>query len=737
MSDKKQEDIIQAAQKIESEILAKESHLKIAVVGDIIGIVIKTISLPEFQGAWKKEIAAKFYQLTGLVDEDGRPKAEEKEFFRMNVGLAHILRLLKNEAGLRVSFWPQQRLANRQYLALEYVSDQTKKLQEYHALLETFVNKSPNFGTKQEEICARVTLSMIALDGIFMANADGLISRVMKDKIHLDFDMPMIEVPISNKDGAQLKHYFLGKYTVGCLKIMMPRATKVGKMFPDDWQMTNAHHKKRLRRVMLEGFIVELWKQTFPGRSVPEYLDMKLWIKSSRLSCVLGGVPFIGIAHLRNRLRGAQIPVEAGKDKITDSALEIEKKGVNPFQWVRSMHQIIRTQEKGDKKLKLKHIRNLAGQLKQELNQAKIDGHIDEDENILADWLLWMIGQERFKDMRLSTYQGYISSVANRVFPLPDKRSLKRLNNEQWIQMVTEIATDVDYMPSSRRAAITHLKVLNDYMHQRQLAPRIDFKNYAFRVLREIAECPVIFPHEVDELLRMANSDNLWLAILLAFYCGLRCEEICYLRPEGFENDYRFVVGRSKLPSSRRTISHGLLIPEKHQKRMNSIIKKRQSEGSTYLLEEDWDNPVPTRKLSKQMSRLLTKNNSSIQKMHALRHGFASWQLVRYYMLVDHQLRHDVRVGRFHLNLDGRHEWFNDCMLADFAELIGGVRWRIDFDHKGYCVAGATDLLMISKLLGHANRFTTLENYTNTLGWITRYYLLKREDKIICPMVVS
>ena len=70
-------------------------------------------------------------------------------------------------------------------------------------------------------------------------------------------------------------------------------------------------------------------------------------------------------------------------------------------------------------------------------------------------------------------------------------------------------------------------------------------------------------------------------------------------------------------------------------------------------------------------------------------------------------------------------------MLGDFAELIGGVRWRMDYENKGSCTAVATDLIMISKLLGHASRFTTLENYTNTIGWLCRYFLQKREAKLM------
>jgi len=784
MSEANLDKILQAGDQIKNEILAKESHLMIPVVGDIIQNVIKVLKEPEFKGQWNRTIASKFYHLAGLINKKGQLKANEKELFRVNVGLEHILKLLKKEAGLRVSCWPQVRLANRQYLALEYypykgvskrkksnkkkdedkkdedkedekdedkkdedkkdedkdgedkkdekkADDQLRQLQEFHALLQTFVKSSPNFGTKQEEICARLILSMIALDGVFGGNADGLISHVTKNRVHLDRDMPLIEVPLSSKKQANLKHYFLGRYTIKCLKILMPRATKAGVIFPDDWLMTSKHHKKRPRRIELEKLLTELWRKTFPDRSLPEYMDVNCWIKSSRLSCALGGVPFIAIAHLRNRLSGAQIPVLEEHTTPTPSLADAGKENGDSFKWVRSMHQAIRRQEVPDEKLNLRSIQPLACELKRDMEQAKSDGVIGENEINLADWLIWMIGQERFKDMRLSTYQGYISSVANRVFPLPDNKSLKDLTGDDWTQIIKDLAANEDYMPSTRRTAITHLKVLNAYMNQQGLAPKVDFKNYKFRVLREIAECSVIFPHEVDQLLARTQSDKLWLAIMFAFYCGLRCEEVCYLRLTGFESNYRFVIGRSKLQSSRRTVPHGMLIPEKHQERLQDILMDCRVRGDEYLFEEEDGFPIPTWKLSKRVGRLLVKNESRVKKMHALRHGFASWQLVRYYMLVDHHLRDDVRVGRFNLDLDGRHEWFQDEMLGNFAELMGGIRWRMDYENKGNCTALATDLIMISKLLGHASRFTTLENYTNTIGWLCRYYLQKREAMIM------
>jgi len=228
-------------------------------------------------------------------------------------------------------------------------------------------------------------------------------------------------------------------------------------------------------------------------------------------------------------------------------------------------------------------------------------------------------------------------------------------------------------------------------------------------------------------VLDATTSDNQWLSVLLSYYCGLRCEEICYLTPNSFETDYRLVISRSKLTSSRRSVPWKLLIPEEYQDCMQDIVSSRLATGSMYLLRENMQRPMPTWKLSKQIGRLLVRCNSSVRKMHGLRHGFASWNLFRYFMLVDNQFRRDVQTGRFMSDIVGRHPLFGDRSLANFSEVIGGAPWRYSFKVNGECVSCATDFIILSKLLGHANRFTTLEHYCNSLGWVVHYFLLRRE----------
>ncbi|WP_176958136.1 tyrosine-type recombinase/integrase [Mariprofundus sp. KV] len=673
------------------------------------------------------------------MDEKRYALCNEEEQFFCNVTLSWILHGLQTSSGLRISHWPEVHLRARQYLAIEYDHLDFDRLFEFHKLIRELTKKSVNNGHNHKDAFARLIFSLIALDGVVVENADGRIVDLEKNMIHLNCDMPLIELPMNRKKNRQLKHYYLGDYSLGCMKVLYQRAKKDGSIFPEGWQMTRDHKKKRPRRIYLEAFLQSLWRSVFPDRPVPDYLDVEFWIRSSRLSMVLNGVPFVCLADHRNRIRGAQIPLEqllADEEEVSNvasqAASDISLDNEHEYTWLKTLHVLVRKSDVSSTGGKV--TLGDAGTLRKEFEKSLIDGESNgrcvKDEKVLGRWLIWMMKQKRFQNMRLSTFRGYISAVINRVLPLPDGKSIVKMNANEWKAAIRDLASNEDYMPSSRRTAISHMKVLNEYLHEQGIAPKIDFTDYSFRVSRTTAKCAVIYPHEVDEVINPADNENIKIALIFAFYCGLRCEEVCYLTVKGALDEYRLLVGRSKLFSSRRTFPYGLFVPEEHLDFLKSYIQQRLSDDATWLLIGEEDEPIPTWKLSKQVGRLLKSKDARVQKMHGLRHGFASWQLVRYYMLVDKQFRKDTRVGRLSIDLDGRHPWFEDQMLAQFAEVMGGASWRHSYEEDGHCYGNATDMILISKLLGHASRFTSLENYTNTLGWISRYYLRRREHHI-------
>jgi len=725
-----------AATHMVHELRLREASLRNTYVIRVARLMLDVIRGTDFAGIWTKKYTSAFF---GRMGCSGLSVRSEKELFQITVTLVYLLRSLSGTSALKIRHWPHVELMARQYLAIEYDADDFERLPDYHRLVRQLLQRSANFGINQKELCARLILSMIALDGVIFNNADGQIASLEKDMVHLEPDLACIELPMI---GEYQKQYFLGGYSLACMRILYQRAKNKGPIFPKVWQVIKRGEKgsnrKRSRSIDLEGFLAELWRSAIPNRPVPDDLDAPFWIRLSRLSLAVSGVPFVCVAHLGSRFRGAQLPVAEVDDAAEAKSRTVELDGDmdevdQGFQWLRSLHGLFRIHDSSqhDKPI-LKEAHAFRQDFLTAFEGAEKSGECSEDEALLARWLIWMMNQKRFGELRLSTFRGYLSAISNRVIPLPDDKSLSEIDAAEWKRAIVTLAFNDDYTSSSRLTAITHMKALNEFLHVQGLAPKINFSNRDFRVYRGVAECDVMFPHEIDVLIEaVSNRPNMAVALIMAFYCGLRCEEICYLTVQGALDLYRLLIGRSKLKSSCRTLPYGLLMPQEHLTLLMEVIEDRVRSGSTYLIQHDNDEAMPTWKLSKQVCRLLESRNARVQKMHALRHAFASWQFVRYFMITDRQFRKDVRVGRFHLDLDARHSWFGQPMLADFAEVCGGSQWRWELDEYGECQAKATDMMILSKLMGHANRFTTLENYANSIGWVCRYYLRRREASFL------
>jgi len=725
-------EIVDAIEQLAEDIHQRENNLKKPVIADIMPFVLQTVKRENFSRKWNKDCCYSFYQTMGISDSDGHSLVNREELFRINIALSYVLSHLKQSIKLSVSYWPYVNLFPRQHLAIDREAESSERLNDYHHLLLTLISSHPNRGTSSEDLCARIILSMIALDGVVVRLADYRIAMLKKESFCLK-QLKFVKIPMGKKNRHVFKQFPLCNYTQNCLRFLLQRAKSDGSIFSDSWVVAK-DHKKTKRRQILERMLHDIWFQTFPDRDIPEYLDVKYWIKESRCSLEILGVPYICIASLTNKIHGAQLPMNhsVNSNNISIPA-EIQDEAEDDILNFHLLDQFHKEIKKFDKKEPVKKVGNvLSVKFDKQLRCWRGEGLYNKNEELIAQWLIWMLRQKTFADLTLSTFKGYLSIISNRVVPLLDKSSFLSLSEDAWKHLAELVVDNPDYMPSSRRQALAHMEKFHYFLMKiSDDVPDIDFKDYRYRIVRDFAECDVIFPHEVDRLLDSLNSNSeTWLGILFAFYCGLRCEEICYLRIDDLSDEYRLVIGRSKLESSTRTLPYGMLIPKKYLGVLRALITRREGDGQVYLICDGSSIPILTDTLSKRIGRLLKRNGCRVQKMHALRHGFASWQLVRYYMLVDPEFKAFMMDGRIHHDIDASHCWFSQEMLAQFAEVIGGIPWRAHFLEHGRCLSTSTDLVPISKLLGHVNRFTTLENYTNSLGWLNCYYLNRRLKRI-------
>lgn len=679
------------------------------------------------KGSWTQKMTAKVHKNLGITTESDQPtQKKRRELFRTNVALSYVLKNMMKMARLKVRKLPSVNFFPRPYLSLERTEKLIQSIDDYHMMLVELLKKSPNINTPKSEMFSNLMLAMIALDGQLSGIGDRKLSLLKKEDVHIG-DISSIDIRIGKETSRPIvyKRYPISDYTASCLKFVLKRTPDDGYLFPEEWRVKG--HKKTIRRKDLESFIANLWFKTFPHRNVPVFFDVPFWIKISAISMEELGVPYFIIANGRNKIRAAQI----SKGNLLTKRWTFTRGAVNGgFTLLSEIGSLLDEFDKKDKTVKTK--RMLVANIRSIVENTDKKVNISRNEHLIVGWLKWFLQQKKSKDITISTFRGYTSTLSNRVVPFLHGDCFDQLKLEEWEKLIENVSTDVDYASSSRRKSIIDIRSFYTYLQgEYPNLPIVDFDDYRFRVSRDYPECPVIFPSEVEKILAtLTPGSTTWLAVVFAFFCGLRCEEICHLGVDDFQAATRLVVRRSKLESSRRTVPWGWLIPEPYYQIIQSIIADHKLKGYEFIIHDGDGFQLNNDTLSKSVGRMLIKKDATVQKLHGLRHGFASVQLFRYFMLSDSKFYADFMAGKVVAGLDPSAHLFRDEMMEKMALIIGGMPWLSAWRQKRQCPGTSTDLIPISKLLGHASRFTTIENYFNSTTWIQRYYLDQRIERI-------
>ncbi len=679
------------------------------------------------KGGWNQKLTAKVHKNLGITTESDRPtQKKRRELFRVNVALSYVLKNMVRLAGLTVRKFPAVNFFPRPYLSLERTEELIHSIDDYHLMLVELLKKSPNIKTPKTEMFSNLMLAIIALDAALSGISDRKLALLKKEHIHIG-KISSIDIRIGKETSRPIvyKRYPISDYVASCLKFVLKRTPDDGYLFPDAWRVKG--HKKTIRRKDLEQFLAGLWIKTFPSRNMPDFFNVPFWIKISVVSMEELGVPYFIIANGRNKIRCAQIP----KGNILTTRWMFNRGDIQgEFRLLSDIQSLLDEFDKKDKTLKTKQ--QLVEGIRSVVEETDQKANISRNEHLIVSWLKWFLRQNKSKDITISTFRGYTPTLSNRVVPFLGGACFDQLKQKEWEELLESVATDVDYATSSRRQSITHLRSLYAYMQgEFSDIPEVNFDDYRFRVSRDYPECPVIFPSEIEKILAaLAPGSITWIAIVFAYFCGLRCEEICHLGVDDFQTASRLVIRRSKLDSSRRTVPWGWLIPQPYYKKILSLIADNKSYGYEFIIHDGDGYQLKNDTLSKRVGRLLVSKGATVQKLHGLRHGFASLQLLRYFMLVDSKFCNDFLSGEVVHDLDPGAHLFQEEMMEKLALIIGGMPWLSSWRQHRQCQATSTDLVPISKLLGHASRFTTIENYFNSITWIQRYYLDQRIERI-------
>jgi integrase len=750
-SGKKIISVSEALDLLEQEYSKNRARLKKNHIREVIHALRDVILREDFNNIWSQKWIEKFNthkNITNVIKKaENKAKqncsspeaANWQKKFEITIMMAELIMRLCRVSELTDRSKIKVYLTLRQRLAVTKDEELYQLIDCYHEMLRVLAKKNFNIGTDSDDIFPYLILRLIAIDGVCDGRADWRLSHLTIDQVFLD-GFPSIHIRSGQQRNGKYEHkqYSITKRSSYWLQILSQRAKRNDDklyLFSACWRKS-AKYKNAVRRKSLKVAIETLWYQACPDRQLPVKFDATMWIKMAQISFEVLGMPYMCIANMRNQLRGAQLPEyntqeSKGFIRSGEAAPLLDRQGQDMLVRIQRLFRgfDLKSTSEHDRK-------NLAIEIEKEIRKTMAyaqDMPIKWFHN--AEWIKWLLEKKEFANLTLSTIKTHTSTISNRVLTENESSDFTTLTADGWRHLAESIACDDDYTSSSRRTSLTHLRRFHVFLRIiNSGVPNIDWGSYSLRVSRHFAECAVVYPHEIDRWLhQLFTGSKEWVSAILGFYCGLRAEEIFHLTPNDFESDVRLVISRSKLDSSRRTIPVSWLIPEAiYGELLERVNQISDSHGPDSSIVDPYDKLQCPSSLSKAIGRSMKKHGLRVSKMHALRHGFASLQLIRYFMLVDPKFSRSFYKGDVcPSGCDPTHSWFQKDSLANFALVVGGMRWYNDYSQKGACIGRSIDMVPISKLLGHSNRFTSLENYMNSLQWIQRYYMNQRETRII------
>jgi len=733
------------------ELFSVHEAEKAQQVKKIINVMTAVLSVAEKKEkwpTWKKSDTESVYKHLSLPERpDKLNPAYKKELYQTNRMLCRVFDYLKKKTGMKVAKMPPLNFFPRAHQAVVQDDEAFELLDEYHQILTWYQSRRPNYGANHDHLRQDSMLIFIAFDGVLRKDADYRLAYLQEHQVCCDSGAH-IKLPLGKKAGYvnMTRVYPIGSLSQSYLKILLPRVKRVqGKfyLFPREWrQKTKA---KVSRRVDLDERLQEVWRIVHPGKAVPAHWNIGMWIRLGQMSLSQSGVPYMAIAALTGKLRTAhlqrepeyqpgieRIPAvnkEVSPEKKSESVYDVKHDLLAEMLFLTVRSVLLRRGYKewhmGPKKEAAAEIVNLMSEYAEFLECTP-------NVRLLLDWVVWMLSGQKYRKNKISTFLGYISVLPCRLLPIMGNKIISDLSIDEWTELASYMASDMEYAASSRRQTMTHLKSFYEFLEQsHQAVPGVAWDNYAFRISKEIPEAYVVSPAEVDVLLASLDSgDHRWVAIILAFYGGLRCEEICGLKPSDLLDDYKLQIGWSKRQTSRRSVPIGWLIPEPYWPQLLKIIKEKRAKGNLRIVSELNGEPIRPNTLGKRIARMLATQKISISGIHSLRHGFASWVLMRYFMMVDPGFYSSVLTGDVCGFVDHSAPIFTDTSFIKLARTFGGAVWEHDWMTVKCCPGKPTDIAVIAMLLGHTNRFTPTENYFNSMEWVVRHYLNQRYARI-------
>lgn len=340
------------------------------------------------------------------------------------------------------------------------------------------------------------------------------------------------------------------------------------------------------------------------------------------------------------------------------------------------------------------------------------------------------------KVLRVSTIRRYLSCFISRLIEVADGDNLLLYSAEEWQNLYETILSKAP----KRGDVCQNLRDFHEWLVNQYGVDPLDFESIDGYALSEHrVHAKLISPVDLDRAIEALSSNvpselkhlqKIAVFILqLAFYCGLRRNEVLFLRikdVQGSNDPYLIVTHhrarRLKTNNARRKLPLKSLLPPNTLDQLlewrDQLSRSMPPDGLLFATSRTPSWPTSQHILIpfiQQVLRLVTGDTELV--FHSLRHSFANWTMIRLAAAEEQNLL-DFSLPVF------KHKFFQKDSLARlrsgiFPDQLPNNDWAPE----------RRALYAIASMMGHADPGTTLQSYIHLHRWLTARHL--QQDPIL------
>lgn len=618
------------------------------------------------------------------------------------------------------------------------------------ALLDDFIeirqwlcNRIQKVPRSRRDLPQLVMASLIAVNGICGPNAHLRISSCRPNHLRDASEYPTLDVPTSR---------FLSKNPPTTRFPILPEIGNLLRhlkgtdqwLFPKSFTPEAWGHKKK-RTQIINAWLITLWENVIgKDRKIPASWNICTFITCSRLYMALNSSPVV-TGYLSGRTAFASF--EVATDHQSGNTITVQNDRGGQFSettaveidtlLARELIHAVRhhlnqynhkVQSKGVKEKAAFRLLAISAVYHDLLHRLPCLKH-------LIDWMIHELNSDG-KRRKMGTLRSFWYHIP---MPLVDElvgSNPVDFDEEQWLKLAEYLIQENNHSPATRSKIKQHLKAFHNYLSKSQdgVAP-INWRRGELTVYTEAGRGMFPTLSEFDLLYEEAAKESslqtravLQGALVLAFFGGLRAEEITLLSKMDLDElTLQVRVWWSKTRQGRRRLPLFLLTPKKYLAPVKYLLRECSSSQRLIFQDQNGDQISPDA-LGKRIKKLI--NNvlpvDRTMSIHTLRHGFASWLLIRYFALHEPGLLEAIHSNGAPIIPDASHEVFSKAEQKKLVRVFNGRLAGEQFESNPESFLSKPEhFAYISKLIGHATRDTTARTYVHSMEWIAMYYIKK------------